>query len=120
MPAEEPREVEVEAPAERLRREEPRVVGIPPTGSEPLPGGGPPVVRDAKKLAGLTTHTSTVPRSVIRAAVLLVLEFEGDEEEVVGGGPDLEDQAAVAPYRAEEVEGVDQGVVLDGRAADAF
>jgi len=56
---------------------------------------------------------------VIGAAVLLVLEFEGDEE-VVGGRLDLEDQAAVAAYRAEEVEGVDQGVVLDGYAADAF
>jgi hypothetical protein len=44
---------------------------------------------------------------VIGAAFLLVLEFEGDED-VVGGGLDLEDQAAAAAEGAEEVSGVDQ------------
>ena len=48
-----------------------------------------------------------------------MLEFEGDED-VAGGGLDLEDQAAVAADRAEEVARVDQGVVLDGHAADGF
>ena len=51
---------------------------------------------------------------MVGAAFLFVLEFEGDQE-VVGGGLELEDQLAGAAERAEEVAGVDQGVV--GRPA---
>jgi hypothetical protein len=56
---------------------------------------------------------------VVGAALLLVLQFERDQE-VAGGGLDLEDQATAAADWTEEVAGVDQGVVGDGQAADGF
>jgi hypothetical protein len=56
---------------------------------------------------------------VAGAALLLVLELERDED-VAGGGLELEDQPAVAAERAEEVAGVDHGVVGDRLTADGF
>jgi hypothetical protein len=44
---------------------------------------------------------------VIGAELLLLLEFEGDED-IAGGRPDLEDQAAVASDGPEEVASVDE------------
>src|SRR6266508_4640204 len=61
VPPEQAGEVDGEAPTGHLRRNQPRIVRVPPMRLRSSDGRAPPVVRDAQKLAG-SPHEKSVAR----------------------------------------------------------